>query len=363
VVPRLRFLLAVLAVTSATAGVAVALTVDIRADAQDLLDLTPAETEVALKKARVTPVRIYRTRECSRCDEAAVWLSSHGIAFQSRYVDGDDASARALHRMSEKNVVPTLLVGGAVLQGFSVNQFLWAMPPDPARSPLTSNPSWVPIGLGIGTESLREAGRTGGFDAFSAESAFEWLGVAGHPLHNRARLDGIGRELLRYAPGFLRGLGLKRLVVCDDLRSQERPTPALSDPITGTLFVAADDASGRHALHHELAHLWDTTANRTRDPEWEALNEVELEYVIDALHGHSPETLPPPRTGFASPQAQLSASEDRAETYAYLLFDPVTLFERARGDAVLSAKIARMQQDIQATDPAMKAILSGPTRP
>ena len=71
--------------------------------------------------ASEVPVVVYTTSWCPHCRKAQQWLDEHGVAYQSHDVEEDPAAAREHRVKNPRGGVPTIVVDGEVLTGFSPN--------------------------------------------------------------------------------------------------------------------------------------------------------------------------------------------------------------------------------------------------
>jgi glutaredoxin 3 len=81
-----------------------------------------AETQATLGPASGaladTRVVVYTTKTCPACRQAKTWMNVNQIAYTERIVDSDDAAAAEFMKF-KSHVVPTFLIDGEVIPGFS----------------------------------------------------------------------------------------------------------------------------------------------------------------------------------------------------------------------------------------------------
>jgi glutaredoxin 3 len=65
-----------------------------------------------------TRVVVYTTNSCPACRQAKTWLKTNQIAYTERIVDSDDSAASEFMQF-KSHVVPTFLIDGEVMPGFS----------------------------------------------------------------------------------------------------------------------------------------------------------------------------------------------------------------------------------------------------
>jgi hypothetical protein len=155
------------------------------------------------------------------------------------------------------------------------------------------------------------------------------------------------RELARYPAGFLARVHLRRVLFCEDLEEAKKPIPSLPNH-AATLLVDVDagEAFLSRLVHHEVFHFLDFADDRlvTRDPDWERLNVPDFRYegggrTVREPSATDPDGGPP---GFVTRYATAALEEDKAELFSWLMSDPALVAARAGADAVLRAKVFRL---------------------
>lgn len=163
-----------------------------------------------------------------------------------------------------------------------------------------------------------------------------------------ASLQSLHRELPRYPVGYLKELGLRRIVLCADLRHGDHRAGGMAAQTFGTIYYAVDAIGrsgvwGRHAIHHEVMHLIDARS-MGRDVQWNALNPAGFQYSPEIAQGRR-------LAGFVSSYAMTNPREDRAEVYGYLMSSPNYLAWRCMRDKTLESKVATLDSMIRARGP------------
>lgn len=161
----------------------------------------------------------------------------------------------------------------------------------------------------------------------------------------------LARELGRYPSGFLKKARLRRVVFCEDLEENGRPIPSLPN-YEATLLVDVDASETflSRLVHHEVFHFVDYADDGivVRDPAWEALNRADFRYEGGGRVVRDPEaTLPVGPEGFVTRYATAALEEDKAEIFAWLMTDKALVAGKSRADAVLAAKVARLDTIVQ----------------
>ena len=177
-------------------------------------------------------------------------------------------------------------------------------------------------------------------------------------------LDIIREEMAKYPPEYIRGLGITRFRIVDDLfhkYKKEEQVGGLAFE-KGYIYVATGDDENyfRQSLHHELFHHFDFRHSEYKrkikffgryidlvrdanlDSEWHALNPKGTKYIgkgYKELQDKNPNMRP---TGFAKYYGLKDVLEDRATIAEMLMTNPVMLMKVAKEDAVLMEKIDKI---------------------
>ncbi len=159
-------------------------------------------------------------------------------------------------------------------------------------------------------------------------------------------------ELRRHSRAFLAAARLRHVLLAASLSATGAPSGVVGLTVAGQTFFAADARATepvlQHVFHHELFHLVD--AQLASDPEWDATNPAGFAYDRrDAVKvDPSGSMIDRTRFGFISRYATFSASEDKAELFAFLVTDARQVRELAARDSVLRRKIALLEARVAA---------------
>lgn len=212
-----------------------------------------------------------------------------------------------------------------------------------------------------------EATPRGDVETLVAERDFE-LPLLSGTLHGKppspARAEHaaqlVAAELAIYPPGFLRSVGVSRVLLCSKLSEAGLPIPSLPNyERTLLLDVEGSDAFLRRVVHHELFHFVDFADDQRvgDDPAWRASNDPFFVYgdggrfQRDPSSSHLTDALP----GFLTGYAMSALEEDKAEVFAFMVVAPGRVKRIAAADRVVAAKVARIRMQMSAVRPALDA--------
>jgi len=191
--------------------------------------------------------------------------------------------------------------------------------------------------------------------------------VRGDPGTDQALLQAaaavVTAELTRYPAELLRRSGLRRVVLCVQLREQDQPIPSLPNyKHTLLLDQRAAAALGGRLIHHEIFHFIDYADDGVvrHDQRWEQLNEPSF-----AGYGHGGRSMRDPASsavdptlrGFVTGYSTSAVEEDKAELFAFMMAAPDMVARRAAGDPVIAAKAAYLRRVVAALSPATGELL------
>lgn len=171
-------------------------------------------------------------------------------------------------------------------------------------------------------------------------------------------------ELDRYIPIFVKEfslypkelvakLGLKRIVLCENLAFAGQLRAAVPDWEHDTLYL--DTSRGKSSrmyqvrvLHHELYHMIDFKDDGLvyQDKEWSKLNAEGFKYGTGgALAQNTPGTgvATDQYPGFINHYGTTGVEEDKAEVFAYMVADDAYIESRIESDPVLRSKVNKMK--------------------
>lgn len=142
----------------------------------------------------------------------------------------------------------------------------------------------------------------------------------------------LAEELDRYPASFLARAGVEELILGQFLVLGGLPMSGFAPEAAICIDVADGEDDWRWVVHHELFHHVDRKRGTlVHDAEWAALNTLGFRY---GLRSRSPRNRP----GFLTRYATTAASEDKADTYAYLMTSPRQVAYRAARDSVVLRK-------------------------
>jgi hypothetical protein len=165
----------------------------------------------------------------------------------------------------------------------------------------------------------------------------------------------VAEELSHYPPDLLQKAKLSRVILCTGLTLEGHDADGVADRDRGIILLelaSLDDntADIRASVHHELFHLIDYQLNGAsgRDPAWNALNAPGFRYKqesgpapdVPGLDALPSEDFP----GFLSGYSTLTAEEDKAEVFAYMVVHPDWVAARAKADPVVQRKVKRIRE-------------------
>jgi len=162
------------------------------------------------------------------------------------------------------------------------------------------------------------------------------------------------KEFAKYPPELLRRAGVKRIVLCKELKKQSTRIAGIAVEQTGSIYVDSttkigDESHRRRTLHHELFHFIDyALGDVMHRPIWEAVNKGGPAYGSPA---------PPPKSGprnwashpalgFVSDYSLTALPEDRAELFAALMTNNLTLRLLVQRDFNLATKVKILKDEL-----------------
>lgn len=160
-----------------------------------------------------------------------------------------------------------------------------------------------------------------------------------------------------YPPSFLAALGLRRVLLCEELHYNGQRRRDVPDFDTGTLYIDVGDRPlrrKRHCFHHELWHMADYRLRGKHfdayDHEWCACNPQGFSYGHGGKHmrtdakslqhaSESSQLASAPSSDFLNRYATSSLAEDKAEVWAALM-----CYQQVLGSQALCAKAALLKR-------------------
>lgn len=162
------------------------------------------------------------------------------------------------------------------------------------------------------------------------------------------------KEFAKYPPELLKRAGVKRIVLCKELKKGSSRIAGIAVEQTGSIYVDSttkigDESHRRRTLHHELFHFMDyARGDVMHNAAWEAVNKGAPAY------GSPP---PPPKPGqrnwashpapgFVSDYSLTALPEDRAELFAALMTNNLTLRLLVQRDFALATKVKILKEEL-----------------
>ncbi len=169
------------------------------------------------------------------------------------------------------------------------------------------------------------------------------------------------KEFNRYPAEVLRASGLKRIVFCRDLKANGNRVAGLAWSGNATIYMdssteAGDEAHRRRTLHHEFFHFLDYAMRAGEDimrhKDWEAANAPGTTYGGGSAKPES-NWASHPAPGFVSSYALKALPEDRAELFAAIMTNNLTVRLLLQKDAFLAAKLKVLKEELLAFCPQL----------
>lgn len=193
-----------------------------------------------------------------------------------------------------------------------------------------------------------------------------WGVVGGKPAarRNLERYTPIfAREFVLLPPSLVQKAKLKRVVMCEDLSFAGQRRNAVPDWEHDTLYLEVSRGS-KHprylatVIHHEFFHMVDYRDDGSvyKDDAWAALNPKDFKYGNGGKNWQNDgktTVLTDKYPGFLTHYMTTGVEEDKAELFAQLVVNPQHVKDRAKTDAVLKAKVARLKQLLKTFCPDM----------
>ncbi len=176
----------------------------------------------------------------------------------------------------------------------------------------------------------------------------------------RQCLETLAAEIRKYPSGFMKKIGLQRIVLCKDLKSNGVATGGVANRKSNTIHLnfLRQVRQGRvpgwdkNTIHHEVYHVFDRNIIGRipgNDNTWSDINEEnfryhklnfsDVRYLGDVFH---------PQPGFVSKYAMFSQREDKAETFASLMVEEEAYKIKywCKSDKILSKKVEHIKNQI-----------------
>ncbi|MEO7599956.1 MAG: hypothetical protein ABIV50_13550 [Opitutus sp.] len=170
------------------------------------------------------------------------------------------------------------------------------------------------------------------------------------------------KEFAKYPAELVRRSGVRRIVLCRDLKSGETRIAGVAAEVNATIYFDSTASVGneshrRRTLHHEFFHFLDYArgGDVMNNDGWEAINRGSVSY------GSAPPPMKPgqsdwathPAPGFISDYSLNALPEDRAELFAGMMTNNLKLRLLVQSDQKLAAKVGQLKTEVQQLCPAM----------
>ena len=165
----------------------------------------------------------------------------------------------------------------------------------------------------------------------------------------------INKNLNRYSSNFLKEIGLKYIVLCEDLSIAKINTAGIPNSITRTLIldIKFNEAYFERAIHHEVFHIIeDNYKDLFDEAEWQNFNKKKFEYsecstCNDKWNLDTYSTT----EGFLTEYSKSTASEDMAEVFSHLMFYQDKIYN---DDLIIKKKMRFIKENISMIDSSFK---------
>lgn len=168
------------------------------------------------------------------------------------------------------------------------------------------------------------------------------------------------KEFGKYPPELVHLTGLKRIVFCRDLKANGNRIAGVAVENNGTIYMdssteVGDEAHRRRTLHHEFFHFIDYALHGTRDirdnPAWVAANAPNTTYGAADTGAPASNWASHPAPGFVSNYARKAVPEDRAELFAAIMTNNLTVRLLLQKDSFLTTKLGVLKEELKAFCP------------
>jgi len=165
----------------------------------------------------------------------------------------------------------------------------------------------------------------------------------------------INKNLNRYSSDFLKKIGLKYIVLCEDLSIAKINTAGIPNNITRTLIldIKFNKAYFERAIHHEVFHIInDSYQELFNEVEWRNYNTKEFKYSdCSTCNNKWNLDLYNKTKGFFTEYSKSTASEDMAEVFSHLMFYQGKIYN---DDPIIKKKIIFIKKNIAIIDTTFK---------
>jgi len=161
----------------------------------------------------------------------------------------------------------------------------------------------------------------------------------------------INKNLHRYSSDFLKKIGLRYIILCEDLSVAEINTAGVPNNKTRTLIldIKFNEIYFERAIHHEVFHIIkDNYKKLFNEVDWESLNKKNFKYSKCSTCNNKWNLDTYSKTkGFLTEYSKSTASEDMAEVFSHLMFYQHKIYN---GDSIIKKKIQFIKKNILKID-------------
>jgi len=165
----------------------------------------------------------------------------------------------------------------------------------------------------------------------------------------------VNKNLSRYSVDFLKKIGLKYIVLCEDLSVAKINTAGIPNNMTRTLIldIKFNEKHFERAIHHEVFHIIkDNYQDLFNEVEWKNFNKKEFEYSeCSTCNNKWNLNLYNKTKGFFTEYSKSTASEDMAEVFSHLMFYQNKIYN---DDSIIKKKIKFIIKNILKIDNSFK---------
>jgi len=161
----------------------------------------------------------------------------------------------------------------------------------------------------------------------------------------------INKNLNRYSSDFLKKIGLRYIVLCEDLSIAKINTAGIPNNTTRTLIldIKFNEAYFERAIHHEVFHIIEDNYKKLFNTvDWENLNKKNFKYSECSTCNNkwNLDTYGKTR-GFLTEYSKSTASEDMAEVFSHLMSYQQKTYN---DDPIIKKKIRFIKKNISKID-------------
>lgn len=164
------------------------------------------------------------------------------------------------------------------------------------------------------------------------------------------------KEFAKYPPELVKLSGLKRIVFCRDLKANGQRIAGVAVQKNATIYMdssteVGDESHRRRTLHHEFFHFIDYAIHGERDIRdsraWVAAGAPGSTYSAAETGAPVANWASHPAAGFVSNYSRKSVPEDRAELFAAILTNNLTVRLLLQKDSFLTAKFGVLKDELK----------------